>query len=98
MTKRTLLALVVCMAFGLNAAAQDEAPDRQADEAGTPPGSRTPADGSQAPGNGRAQADGEAQANGEAQDSEDETEVEEEEFIFSEDIPADQQVTFPVDI
>jgi hypothetical protein len=86
MTKRTLLALIACTAFGLSAAAQDEAPDGPADEARAPAEGRRPADESQ------------AQADGQAQDSEDETEVEEEEFIFSEDIPADQQVTFPVDI
>jgi hypothetical protein len=90
MTKRyLLLALIAGAALGLNAAAQDEAPDAPAapaDEAPAPAEGRTPADESQ------------AQADGQAQDSEDETEVEEEEFIFSEDIPADQQVTFPVDI
>jgi len=86
MTKRTLLVLIACAALGLNAAAQDDTPDPQADEARAPATGRTPADDSQAP------------ANDQAQDSEDETEVEEEEFIFSEDIPADQQVTFPVDI
>jgi hypothetical protein len=33
-----------------------------------------------------------------AEDEEDPRDVDEEEFIFSEEIPVDQQVTFPVDI
>ena len=83
MAKRYLLALLGCMALMLNATAQDEAPDPPADAARPPP-ARAP-DGDEPAADGAA-----ADESGEA--------IEEEEFIFSEEIPADQQVTFPVDI
>ncbi|HUF71692.1 MAG TPA: hypothetical protein VMR74_02215 [Gammaproteobacteria bacterium] len=83
-TRYFLLVWLASAALALPATAQDEAPEPPAGEA------RPPADEA-------ADAAGEAEDEREAE-AEEAGEVEEREFIFSEEIPADQQVTFPVDI
>jgi hypothetical protein len=99
--RHLLLAGLGSLVLALPAGAQDDS--------SAPPADRAPAPSDQtpAPAQGQppapAQAEPPAQAPGEpaadaAEGTESDTDVEDEQFIFSEDIPADQQVTFPVDI
>lgn len=99
--RRLLLAGLGSLVLALTAAAQDDSSSPPADRAPAPseqtqPPSRaqTPAPTQAAP---PAQTPGEPAADA-TEGAEDDTDVEDEQFIFSEDIPADQQVTFPVDI
>lgn len=81
-TRQVLLVWLAAFALALPASAQDEAPEPPAGQAPPPAGETA----------------GEPEDGGEAADEDEGEEVEEREFIFSEEIPADQQVTFPVDI
>lgn len=103
--RQLLLAGLGSLVLALPAAAQDDSsappadrPPAQSDQ--TPPQSppqsqaQTPAPTQAEP---PAQAPGEPAADA-AGGADSDTDVEDEQFIFSEDIPADQQVTFPVDI
>ena len=77
-----------CLLLAWLAAMALALPATAQDEAPEPPADPAPPIGEASADPGEAGADGEAEAQ----------ESEEQEFIFSEEIPADQQVTFPVDI
>jgi hypothetical protein len=97
--RRLLLAGLGSLVLALPAAAQDDSSAPPADRAPAPSDQTQPQSQAPAP----TQAEPPAQAPGEpaaeaTEGDQGDTDVEDEQFIFSEDIPADQQVTFPVDI
>jgi hypothetical protein len=112
-TRHFLMVWLASAALALPAAAQDETPEPAAgdgrpeageaagDAAGEAAGDAAGAAAGDAAGAAAEDSAGDAGDAGEAADGDGDAgaeAAEEREFIFSEEIPADQQVTFPVDI